>query len=204
MKYSSTLIVFAKAPVPGFAKTRLAEELGMEGAANLAGRMLEEALCQAVAADVGPVELCCNPNVSHQAFQSAVERFGVELTSQGSGDLGERMQRAIERALQKSEQVLLIGTDVPQLDAARIRQANEALQSHSAVFIPAHDGGYVLVGASQPMPEAFQGVAWSTAEVMHQTRQRLKDASIDYIELPVLHDVDHPEDLIHIPEEWVK
>ena len=184
MKYGCALIVFAKAPVPGVAKTRLAETLGMEGAARLAKRMLEETLLHAVASEVGPVELCCHPGVSHLVFQSAAKRLGVALTRQGKGDLGARMQRAIERALQTYRQVLLIGTDAPQLDAGRIRQAQRALQTHPAVFVPAHDGGYVLVGVSRSIPEVFQDIAWSTAEVMPQTRQRLQAAAIDYVELP--------------------
>lgn len=204
MKDGCILIVFAKAPIPGFAKTRLAEKLGMEGAANLAKRMLKETLKQAVAADVGAVELCCNPDVSHSAFQSAAERFGVALTSQGEGDLGARMHRAIERALQVYAQVLLIGSDVPRLDAACIRQARQALQKHSAVFTPAYDGGYALVGASRPIPEVFEGITWSTAEVMAQTRLRLKEVGIDHVELPAVHDIDYPEDLIHVPEEWFR
>ena len=204
MTTNCVLIVFAKAPIPGFAKTRLAEKLGMEGAARLAKRMLDETLHQAIVAGVGAVELCCDPDVSVPAFHSVAERFGVTLADQGSGDLGARMQRAIERGLQQFGQVLLIGTDAPQLDAARIRQARQALDSHSAVFIPAHDGGYVLVGASRPIPEAFQEIAWSTPDVMAQTRQRLQDAGIDFVELPAVHDVDNPEDMEHVPEAWLE
>ncbi|HRH88817.1 MAG TPA: glycosyltransferase, partial [Rubrivivax sp.] len=85
---STAVIVFAKAPVPGLAKTRLAPALGEAGAAALAERMLRHALAQAVAADVGPVELCAAPDASHPALQAAAAEQGARLTEQGTGDLG--------------------------------------------------------------------------------------------------------------------
>lgn len=204
MKKNCAVIVFAKAPIPGYAKMRLASVLGEEKAASLAARMLDEMMLQAVAADVGPVELCCTPDESHPAFLFAVKRYGVALGNQGEGDLGERMQRAVDRALVQYPRVLIVGTDAPQLDVAFLRAAAQALESHSAVFIPAYDGGYVLVGASRSIPEVFRSIAWSTADVMAQTRQRLAEANIDYIELPALHDIDLPKDLIHVPGKWLK
>ena len=71
------------------------------------------------------------------------------------------------------------------------------------VFAPAHDGGYVLVGLSRAIPDLFQGVAWSTAQVMEQTRERLTDCHESWFELPPFFDVDEAADLIHVPPTWI-
>ncbi len=104
---STAIIVLDKAPVPGLAKTRLAPALGEAGAAALAERMLRHALAQAVAADVGPVELYAAPDASHPALQAAAAAQGVRLTEQGTGDLGLRMHRAFARSLMRRGRALL-------------------------------------------------------------------------------------------------
>lgn len=203
MNDACLLIIFAKAPVAGYAKTRLAPALGAVAAARLASQMLEHALGGALASAVGPVELCCSPDVTHAQFQLAADISGVVLTQQGGGDLGQRMQLAFARALARYRRVVLIGTDAPALDAAVLRQAAKALHRHDAVFAPASDGGYVLVGLSRPAPALFDGIDWSTAKVMAQTRARANALGLTLCELPTLHDVDEPQDLVHVPAGWL-
>lgn len=200
---STAIIVFAKAPVPGLAKTRLAPALGEAGAAALAERMLRHALAQAVAADVGPVELCAAPDASHPALQAAAAAQGVRLTEQGTGDLGLRMHRAFARSLMHHGRVLLIGTDAPSLDAAVLRQAASALQDHDAVFVPALDGGYALVGQRRADPRWFSDMRWSHDRVMEDTRERLRAAGVRWAELPAVADIDEPADLVHLPPGWL-
>lgn len=204
MKSGCALIVFAKAPVPGYAKTRLARVLGDEAAARLAARMLAETLLRATEAGIGPVELCCAPDDAHPAFRQAASEHGIHLTLQGNGDLGARMHRALSRSLEKHRCALLIGTDAPGLGPVQLREAARLLDSQPAVFAPAADGGYVLVGLSQPMPDLFDGIAWSTEHVMAQTRARLKRLGFECAELDTLADVDEPEDLEHVPKEWLE
>jgi len=193
------VIVFAKAPLPGHAKTRLAVALGDAGAALLAERMMHATVDAAVAADVGPVQLCVTPDSNHPAFAAAQQRHAILITHQGDGDLGERMARAFRHVLASHGRALLIGTDAPQLDAAYLRAAAGALDGVDAVFGPAADGGYTLVGLKRPAPELFLQMRWSHDSVMSQTRQRLAQLRLRHAELPVLHDVDHPADLIHLP-----
>jgi rSAM/selenodomain-associated transferase 1 len=195
---STAIVVFAKAPVAGYAKTRLIPALGAQGAADLAERLMHAALTRAVAARLGPVELCVAPDRAHRAFGDAVLRHGVALTEQGDGDLGERMARAFERVLRTQPQVLLLGTDAPGLDAAYLRGAALALRDADAVFGPAADGGYTLVGLKQPRAELFTHMRWSHDRVMAHTRERLAQANLRHVELPVLHDVDEPDDLTHL------
>jgi hypothetical protein len=200
---STAVIVFAKAPVAGLAKTRLAPALGAEGAAALAERMLRHALAQATAAEVGPVELCAAPDAAHPALRAAAAAHGASLTEQGTGDLGLRMHRALARSLMRHGRALLIGTDAPSLSAARLRNASQALQDHDAVFLPALDGGYALVGQRRPDPRWFSDMSWSHDRVMEETRERLRAAGVRWAELPAVADVDEPADLAHLPPGWI-
>lgn len=201
------VIVMAKAPVAGFAKTRLMPALGAPGAAALAERLLERAVDAALAAELGPVELCCAPDASHHAFQRWIGAPRISLSLQGEGDLGARMGRAIDRALEVAApappRVLLIGTDAPALDAAMLREAAEALADFDAVFVPAHDGGYALMGLCRPAPGLFEAMPWSTPQVMAQTRMRLARDGLRHKELAPVHDVDEPADLAHLPAGWL-
>ena len=198
------LIVMAKAPRPGFAKTRLAPALGIDGAARLAERLLDTTIERAVASHIGPVTLCCDPDASHPAFVRLAGLHPIALTLQGDGDLGVRMQHALAQALHTHRRALLIGTDAPGIDAAYLRSAAEALFDHDAVLGPAADGGYTLVGVSAcATPALFDGVAWSTAQVMAQTRDRLSRLALRHLELATLADIDEPADLPQLPAGWL-
>jgi rSAM/selenodomain-associated transferase 1 len=199
---STAVIVFAKAPVAGLAKTRLAPALGADGAAALAACMLRHALVQAVQAGVGPVELCGAPDAVHPALRDAAASFGVALTAQGGGDLGLRMHRALSRVLTDHGRALVIGTDAPALDAAMLREAAGRLLDHDAVFVPAFDGGYALVGQRRADPRWFSDMAWSTPGVMDATRRRLRAAGVRWAELAPVADIDEPRDLVHLPAAW--
>ena len=203
MNARCTVIVMAKAPVPGFAKTRLIPALGAEGAATIAHRLLDRAVEQALAADLGGVDLCCAPDSRHAAFARLGGLSRVELSEQADGDLGARMAHAFERWLARAPQVLMMGTDAPALDAALLRHAARALEHTDAVFVPAHDGGYALVGLRRPAPSMFDAMAWSTSTVMARTRERLAAAGLRYAELPAVADIDNAADLVHLPRGWL-
>ena len=201
--HDTALIVFAKAPVAGLAKTRLIPALGAEGAAALAARLLRHTLAQGAAAGFGALELCAAPDATHPALVAAAREHGAALATQGEGDLGARMQRALGRRLAAHARVLLIGTDAPALDAAVLHQAATALATHDAVFAPALDGGYALVGLSAHAPERlFAGIAWSTPQVMTTTLERVAELGLRTALLAPLPDIDEPADLIHLPADW--
>lgn len=200
---STSVIVFAKAPVAGLAKTRLAPALGPAGAAALAGRMLRHALAQATAAAVGPVELCAAPDATHPLLRAAAADCGAALAEQGPGDLGQRMHRAFARHLMHHDRALLIGTDAPSLDAGTLRQAARALHDHELVFVPALDGGYALIGQRHADSRWFSDMSWSHARVMADTRERLRAAGVRWTELAPVADIDEPADLRHLPPGWL-
>jgi rSAM/selenodomain-associated transferase 1 len=192
------VIVFAKAPVPGTVKTRLAPRFGADGAAALHVELVERALDVACAAAIGPVELCCAPDAGHPFFAEAAARHGIDLAVQGAGDLGARMHRALARSIARgASRAVLIGTDCPAMSPTYLASAAAALGDAAPVVLgPAEDGGYVLVGARDRVPEVlFDRIAWGTADVLATTRLRLADAGLAWHELPTLWDVDHPADV---------
>ncbi len=196
-------VVFAKAPTPGLAKTRLVPALGAAGAALLAQHLLKQATAAATAARLGPVELCTTPSTEHPTFQHLAQWYGLGLADQGEGDLGARMHRALQRQLQQHAHVLLMGTDAPALNANVLREAAALLNTHDAVFVPALDGGYALVGLCRPQPQLFTDMVWSTSSVMAQTRQRARDAGLQWAETAPVADIDVPADLQHLPPGWL-
>ncbi len=200
---ATRILIFAKAPQSGRVKTRLIPALGAAGAAQLAARMLVRMLDEALAADVGPVELCVDPSPDSADWQGFNWPPGVEASAQGAGDLGARMARAAQRSLDGHQRVLLIGTDCPQLDAQTLRDAALLLETHQAVMHPARDGGYVLLGLSVFHPALFDAMPWSTAQVAKLTRERLATLGWRAAIGRTLADIDEPADLAHLPPGWL-
>jgi rSAM/selenodomain-associated transferase 1 len=194
---TQTLMVFAKAPLPGAVKTRLIPLLGAAGAARAQQRMIRHALTTAALwrqARGGKVELWCAPGPDDAFFAACAEEFTVELKEQQGGDLGARMWLALCGALAGGAVPLLIGTDCPWLTAEHLGRAQQALAGADAVFTPAADGGYVLTGLRRAVPELFTGIAWGGSQVMTATRARARLYSCRLAELEILPDVDTPAD----------
>ena len=183
------ILVFAKQPVAGRVKTRLIPALGAEGAAQMARWMLDWTLLQARATEL-PVELCGDPHPGSWYAPNPA----LDFTAQGEGDLGERLARAAERALADGP-VLLVGSDCPELDRARLQAAAERLATHDAVIHPAWDGGYVLLGLARFDPSLFSGIAWSTGSVAAETIARIEALGWRFHIGETLRDVDEPADL---------
>ncbi len=192
------VIIFAKAPVPGEAKTRLIPALGAEQAALLHAALTERAIDTALRSDAAWVELCATPDIAHAFFENCSEDFDVELSTQGDGDLGQRMLRALDRTLADDAHALVIGADCPALTPKLLNAAADALQAHDVVLIPAEDGGYTLIGARRTHVAIFDGIDWGTSEVLVQQRRRLAACGLTWRELDTLWDVDRPEDLARV------
>ena len=196
------VMVFAKAPTPGEAKTRLIPALGAAGAAALHRRLVMHCLRAARDSRLGPVELWCAPDAGDPFFRECERRFGASLHSQGEGDLGARMQGAFDAALARAPRAILVGSDIPALSAQYLRDAERALASgDDAVIGPAEDGGYVLVGLSRCDPELFRGIPWGGSEALVETCRRIAALGWRLSELPALWDVDRPEDLERLSED---
>jgi uncharacterized protein len=190
------LAILAKAPVPGAVKTRLIPALGAECAAALHAQLIERTVDTACAAEVGPVTLWVTPAGPHPCSTALAARFAIALAAQPEGDLGARMLAACEAT---PGPVIVIGTDCPAMTPSHLREAADVLRAgNDVVVIPAEDGGYVLIGSRRPQPRLFEGMTWSTDQVMAYTRQRLAQHDLTWRELATLWDVDRPEDLARL------
>ena len=187
--------VLAKAPVPRLAKTRLIPVLGPQGAARLQRQLTLAALQTALDAELGSVTLWCAPDAQHRFFRALRQFTGLPCRVQPAGDLGQRMHAAFVHHCPQGP-LLLTGTDCPPLTPAHLRLAAQALlDGADAVFQPAEDGGYVMVGLQQPQAALFEGMRWSTSTVMAETCARAIAAGLQVRELETLWDVDLPADL---------
>jgi rSAM/selenodomain-associated transferase 1 len=193
---TSLLGMFAKHWTPGRVKTRLAAAIGERQAAEV-HRLFVQTLQNRFGGEADLRILAFDPPHGAADFRHAAGR-AWELLPQGGGDLGERMAGFFAAGLVRAEQVVLIGSDSPDLPASYVAEAFEALTTHDVVLGPAADGGYYLVGAAGQVPPIFADIAWSTADVWSQTVQRLEQAHCRWHELPQWYDVDTADDLIRL------
>ncbi len=192
----SRLLVFAKAPIPGRSKTRLAGKLGARGAARLQARLTRHTLNTASHAHLAPLQLWCAPNSMHPFFAACRRDYPLALHRQHGADLGRRMHHALLHALRGGRSAVLIGSDCPAFTPAVLKNAFAALdEGADVVLVPALDGGYVLVGVRRrAAARLFQGIAWGSGRVLSQTRSRLRQLQLKCVELPALADIDTPVD----------
>jgi len=190
-----TIVLLLKAPRLGHVKTRLAATLGDSAATAVYRQMVEKQL--AAIPEEWPVTVYYTPDDSQAEFASWLgpNRPQLRLAAQAGGDLGSRLFAAFATEFcHGAPTVLAVGGDCPALDQSMLQQAHQALTKVDAVLGPASDGGYYLLGLKEPCPELFQGISWSTPEVLVETREQLKRKGLSFSELPVLSDVDTAED----------
>ncbi|MCY2961614.1 MAG: TIGR04282 family arsenosugar biosynthesis glycosyltransferase [Planctomycetota bacterium] len=193
---SRVLIVMAKAPLPGLAKTRLQRETGLslEDVARLADAFVRDTLAVCAAVDDARTLVCHAPPESAEWFRAVAP--AAVLAPQVEGDLGQRMRAAFEVAFAGgATRAVMIGTDAPHLAASTLRTAFEALERADCVLGPAEDGGYVLIGLRRPCPGLLTDIAWSTDRVLEQTLERARDSGVRCEILPASFDVDGAADL---------
>ena len=192
----SRIIVFTKEPVVGRVKTRLIPALGEEKAKQVHEQLLSSLLGKLKNNSVCPVELWVNGNSDSSIFKNS----GFPVHKQCGNDLGEIMADASTKVLARSEQVILIGSDCPDMDVEYLKKAFESLEveDNDGVIGPAEDGGYVLLGFKKIEPQIFQNIPWGGNDVLEKTEDLIAGKGLKFIRLLTLADVDRPEDLIHI------
>lgn len=183
------LVMFAKAPVPGRVKTRLAAELGEEEAAALQAAFIRD-LGRRFADFEGERLLAAAPNPQHPVFRELIE-LGWRAVSQGPGGLGERIHRVVVDALASGpRRIVIIGSDSPTLPKALVSAALEALDEVDVTIGPVFDGGYYLLGTRRDSDVPFVDIPWGTSKVFSTTLAQLETARISYRVLPFWYDVD--------------
>lgn len=203
MTSPAAVLVFVRAPQPGRVKTRLAATIGAGPALRVYRRLAEHAVAQALAlAPEVSVRIHFTP-----AEAGAVVRGwlgdGPAYLPQPDGELGARMRAAFDAAFAAGfGRVAVVGSDLPELTSALIRQGLDLLETHAAVVGPARDGGYYLLGLDRPVEGVFDGVPWSTDGVLAATLARLRAGGMEPVLLESLADVDTAEDLPAGWREW--
>jgi hypothetical protein len=206
------LIIFTRYPVPGKTKTRMIPALGEQGAADLHSRMAEHTLlnlltlCLDQSLEIGIyysggdralMQNWLDPIISSFCENHSHSRINpIFYHAQIGEDLGKRMQGAFEDGFNhKIEKMIIIGTDCPDINQNLIEEAFWALNSQDVVLGPARDGGYYLIGLSQSFPMLFNHIDWGSDRVLAQTKKIIEQEKLSVYDLPVLTDVDRPDDL---------
>jgi rSAM/selenodomain-associated transferase 1 len=195
---TTLLIMFAKEPRPGHVKTRLIPPLSPEAAAQLYHCFLLDILEEMGRVPEVKLALAFSPPEAQGFFQTLAPP-DTDLFPQEGGDLGERMARACARAFAAGySPVLLRGSDTPDLPAAVVSEAREVLVGghFQTVLGPATDGGYYLVGLTDPQPDLFQGPAWSSSTVLESTLETARQRGLTVHLLPAWTDIDTSADLL--------
>lgn len=192
---TAAVLVMAKAPRLGLAKTRLQPALGVNACAALQAELIRHTVATAAAA--GPTYVSVAPADALPEVALLVPPQ-VTLFPQCDGNLGERLASAVAAVFDTcGGPVVVVGTDAPTLRTVDLGQALEAVGPGRIVLGPAEDGGYYLIAAPEPVSAVFAippGL-WSGPYVLRATQQAATDAGYTTHRLHPLRDLDTPEDL---------
>lgn len=196
---TQTLIqLFAKAPLPGQVKTRLIPELGEKGATKIYRHCLQHNL-EWLSKCTQDVQVWLNQLSSDPIFKDN------DIHLQQGSHLGEKMHHALSSELRRQprryRKVILIGSDCLELTPELLQRVEDNLDQAALVFIPAMDGGYVLIGARDSIdPIIFDSIDWGSNRVMRQTVDRIMQRGLSAILMNPLRDIDRWQDLQHYPQ----
>ncbi len=184
------LVVMSKAPRMGRVKTRLARDIGAAEALRFYKTNTKSLLRNVGDDPRWTCVIAAAPDVA--APETGFWPGEMPRIPQGEGDLGTRMDRVMKTM--PPGPVVLIGCDIPDVTDTRIAEAFDALGNHDAVFGPAEDGGYWLVGLKRfpRVPSVFGNVRWSTDHALADTRANLEGARVAQLE--TLPDIDTGDD----------
>ena len=194
---TALLIIFAKEPRPGHVKTRLSPPLSPVDAAQLYHRFIQDILDEMARVPEVRLAMAFSP-LTAQVFFRGLAPPGTILFRQEGADLGDRMARAFARNFAGGfGPILLRGSDVPDLPAAVVSEAKAVLTAGQAQVVlgPCPDGGYYLVGLSEPQPALFRGPAWSSGTVLTDTLRLARQLGLRVHLLPPWPDIDTYDNL---------
>ena len=188
------LAIFARVPVHGRVKTRLAAGVGADVALTVYETLLASTLRE-LAPGRGRFEpeIWVDGDVDafagwQRSAQNGLRNLRFPLVAQCDGDLGQRMAWAFDQGVN-----VLVGTDIPDMTASYVDGAVVALQSTDMVLGPTEDGGYCLIGLKSPRPDLFAGIPWGTADVLASTLHAASGLRVELLD--AMWDVDDARDL---------
>jgi uncharacterized protein len=124
----------------------------------------------------------------------------ADIWLQGDGDLGQRIERMLNRGLLQAPAVVAIGADSPALTVAHLRAALDALQKRDVVVGPSTDGGFYLLGLRRSQAGLFRSVPWSSSQTLEALKRRIEECGLSFTQLEPLFDVDTPSDLFTLEQ----
>jgi uncharacterized protein len=188
----TALIIFVRQPQLGKVKTRLAATMGDATALKVYELLLVHTYQVAASMDM-PVYIYYADGIAENDIWQGPHFHKKE---QQGDDLGLRMSNAFAEVFaQGHNKVIIIGSDCYDLTAAILTEAFNALAQSDAVIGPATDGGYYLLGLNRPMPDLFEGIAWSTDTVAAATMSKLYDQGSSVMMLQALTDIDEEKNI---------
>lgn len=199
----NALLIFAKWPEPGRVKTRLSPPLSEQHAAELYRCMLLDTLD--TTAEISDVQrmIFFDGDPERAADFRLLAPDATVIRQEGS-DLGERLERASEKAFAAGyRQVVIIGADAPHMPVERVMEAFDLLEQKTGdvVFGPSDDGGYYLVALNRNCPQLFRDIPWSSSETLASSREKARSAGLKTVLLQHGFDLDTFDDLRRLMEE---
>jgi rSAM/selenodomain-associated transferase 1 len=170
MKNKNALIIFAKNPVHGKVKTRLAKHIGNDKAMNLYLKLLYNTYLKTK-------DMNCDKYL-FLSDRKEIDLFGNNFKQivQNGNDIGERMKNAFDEVFKSGHsKIILIGTDIPELDEEILNTAFDKLSESDIVLGPAADGGYYLIGMKNFSGYVFDNIKWSTDKVLSKTIENINE-----------------------------
>lgn len=195
----------AKFPEPGKVKTRLAESLGDDTALEIYKDLLQNIYSQCIHKNRYKFGVIVSPENKLNDFQKFFSGFDFYF-SQTEGDLGKRMKNAFYSLFEKkkADKVILIGSDIPNLNNNIISKAFKELDENDIVYGPTEDGGYYLIGMKKVYQQLFEHIKWGVSDVLSTSLDIADKNNISYYLLEILSDLDTFEDMFNFPELYEK
>lgn len=195
-----TLVIFTRYPEKGKTKTRLIPAIGAEKAAQIQ-KLMTENILKIARGLKDKIQVKIYYVGGNQTLMESWLGNQCQLITQTGKDLGEKMFSAIESNFKSTEKpVIVIGIDCQSLTLDILEKAFFAMDSHDLVIGKAEDGGYYLIGLKNPIKELFKNIKWGTNTVYQDTIAIAEQHNLSIFKLPILADIDRPEDLVNLPD----
>ncbi|RYM32123.1 glycosyltransferase [Brumimicrobium glaciale] len=192
MNSKNALIIMTKNPELGKCKTRLAKTLGDKKALEIYIKLIDYTAKIAKEVEADKFIYSTDVLTDSKRWECPNTFFSI----QSKGDLGERMNNAVQNVLNQGyEKIIILGSDCAEINSSDINSAFDQLNNHDYILGPALDGGYYLIGMKEVSPTLFHDMIWSTEHVLSDSISRIKAKNSSYFLLEEKSDIDFEEDL---------
>lgn len=188
----TAVIMMTKLPIPGFCKNRLHEVLEAYESAEFQRLCIKDLTAMVLRSELPLYIYYASPG----GYKLGDHVSEVSYIPQKGEDLGERMYHAVQQTLSQYEAVIVVGSDLPDLEPRIVYKAVQDLEQSDMVLGPCYDGGYYLLGTKAAHPEIFEGISWGSPQVLDQTLNKAKKAGLSLRLLETRRDIDTWYDIV--------